>query len=116
MKTRMKIGLRDALKGGTERMLYGNLEMSFPVGSWINVNDRYLGVKFTINGETHYGWARLSVQAVPPITFTATLTGYAYETIRNKSISAGQTKETDDSSEAANATSGTLGRLALGRK
>src|SRR5262249_31773866 len=30
-------------------------------GNWVNVQNRYLGLQFNINGETHYGWARLSV-------------------------------------------------------
>jgi len=30
-------------------------------GQWLNVTDRYLGLKFKIDGKTHYGWARLSV-------------------------------------------------------
>jgi hypothetical protein len=55
-------------------------------GQWRNVKRRYLGLKFQIGGETHYGWARLNVS-----NFTGTLTGYAYETVVNKSIRAGQT-------------------------
>jgi hypothetical protein len=59
-------------------------------GPWVNVKDGYLGLKFLIDGKTHYGWARLSVQ-VQNYQITATLTGYAYETIANKGICAGQT-------------------------
>jgi hypothetical protein len=55
-------------------------------GQWKNVNRRYLGLKFQIDGKTHYGWARLNVSG-----FTGTLTGYAYETVANKRIRAGQT-------------------------
>jgi hypothetical protein len=47
-------------------------------GPWVNVKDRYLGLKFQIKGNTHYGWARLNVK-VSKTTITATLTGYAYE-------------------------------------
>ena len=50
----------------------------------------YLGLKFQIKGKTHYGWARLNVE-VSKTTITATLTGYAYETIPNKPILAGKT-------------------------
>ena len=32
-------------------------------GNWNNVKNRYLGLKFSINGQTHYGWARLNVSA-----------------------------------------------------
>jgi peptidoglycan hydrolase-like protein with peptidoglycan-binding domain len=60
------------------------------------VKNRYLGLKFSVNGETHYGWARLNVSFRAP-HITATLTGYAYETEANKAIDAGQTKETTTS-------------------
>ncbi len=56
-------------------------------GAWgIGSAKGYLGIKFQINGQTHYGWARLSIGRLP-----ATLTGYAYETIPNKPIIAGKT-------------------------
>jgi hypothetical protein len=64
-------------------------------GPWLNVSNRYLGLKFQIKGKTHYGWARLSVQ-VSYVYINATLTGYAYETTAGKSIKAGQTKEAAD--------------------
>ncbi len=67
-------------------------------GPWANggkgVKDRYLGLKFAINGKTHYGWARLNVKVGRldnEVYIKATLTGYAYETIPNKSIIAGRT-------------------------
>jgi hypothetical protein len=61
-------------------------------GHWANVSSRYLGLKFRINGKIHYGWARLSVQQ-QQFHITATLTGYAFETIPNKGIVAGQTND-----------------------
>jgi hypothetical protein len=64
-------------------------------GDWDNVTNRYLGLKFIIHGKLHYGWARLSVQ-FNGVIFTATLTGYAYETTAGKSIKAGQTKGAAD--------------------
>jgi hypothetical protein len=60
-------------------------------GKWVNVHDRYLGLKFKIQGKPHYGWARLSVQN-KLLDITGTLTGYAYETVANRPIRAGQTK------------------------
>jgi hypothetical protein len=71
---------------------------SFVHGSWANVRNRYLGLKFQIAGETHYGWARLSVQR-QRFHFIATLTGYAFEDIANTPIIAGET-----SGEAADST------------
>jgi len=59
--------------------------------------DRYLGLRFSIKGKIHYGWARLNVKVAEGSDFdiTATLTGYAYETIPNKPIVAGKIKGTD---------------------
>lgn len=80
-------------------------------GSWINVKDRYLGLKLVVHGRKHYGWARLNVQ-VANLSITAALTGYAYETIPNKPIITGKTKGPDDGVEQP----ATLGSLALGRR
>ncbi len=64
---------------------------------WANsgkgVTNRYLGLKFYLDGKPHYGWARLDVSFKPKLH--ATLTGYAYETIPNKPIIAGKTKGPD---------------------
>ncbi len=67
-------------------------------GYWVNVKNRYLGLKFKIKGKFHFGWARLSVKLVRYQGLTATLTGYAYETVPNKAIKAGQTEGPDDGS------------------
>jgi len=55
----------------------------------------YLGLKFQIKGKTHFGWARVSV-TINGWTYTTTLTGYAYETVPNEPIIAGETKGPDD--------------------
>jgi len=86
-------------------------------GSWLNVT-RYLGLKFVIKGKTHYGWARLAVSA-QRFVVTATLTGYAYETIPGKAIIAAATKGPDDAEPTATFSShtpepATLSALALG--
>jgi len=93
-------------------------------GNWVNVANRYLGLKFKICGQTHYGWARLSVSVSrQPPRVTATLTGYAYQTIPNQPIIAGNTSDSDDGMEtppasfnapAATPAPATLGLLALG--
>ncbi len=64
-------------------------------GQWTHVKNRYLGLRFMIKGKTHYGWARLNVGISRPLQFAVTLTGYAYETIPNKPIIAGQTHGKD---------------------
>jgi len=85
-------------------------------GPWRNTRNRYLGFKFLINGKVHFGWARLSID-----TDHMLLTGYAYETVANKAIVAGQTSGGDQASSANPAGNGsqvaagaTLGRLAQG--
>ena len=65
-------------------------------GNWVNVTNRYLGLRFISHGRTRYGWARLSVRIVDGTGVVGTLTGYAYETIPNQMIKAGQTKGAAD--------------------
>ena len=86
-------------------------------GPWKDVTNRYLGLKFFIHGQVHYGWAR--VTNIGSSTFT--ITGYAYETTVGKSLQAGQTSETaaDEADDTASltmpATQGpSLGMLARG--
>ena len=56
---------------------------SWSGGPWAYVTNRYVGLKFLVNGQAHYGWARLSVKLHGGPTV---LTGYAYETTPNTNI------------------------------
>jgi hypothetical protein len=68
----------------------------FYYGQWAgSTQRRYLGLKFMIDGQIHYGWARLNATGFYSNPIQATLTGYAYETIPNKPIIAGKTKGPD---------------------
>ena len=60
-------------------------------GQWKQATRLYLGFQFSIQGQTHYGWARVSVAATDQGVYAA-VTGYAYETVPNMSIVTGQTK------------------------
>lgn len=87
-------------------------------GKWKGVgSNRFLGVKFLINGKTHYGWIRLNLTIDPRIG-VATITGYAYETVPNKRIQAGIAPTTSAAKpgqvQAAMPTGASLGMLALG--
>jgi hypothetical protein len=62
---------------------YGNTY--FWLGPWANVKERYLGVKFSISGTTHFGWVRMSTYK----TSEPLISGYAYETAPNGSIKDG---------------------------
>ena len=97
-------------------------------GLWKHIVRGYLGLRFQVNGETHYGWARLSVTSrwnILPLV-KAHLTGYAYETEPDKTIAAGDMGSSsaaitgsDDAQDASmksspNPTPASLGMLSLG--
>jgi hypothetical protein len=84
---------REALMGHCLSQVGPMTSVHTSAGNWLNVQNRYLGLKFNIKGKIHYGWARLTTTAC---AFSATLTGYAYETIPNKPIVTGKTKGPDD--------------------
>lgn len=53
---------------------------------WSGENDKYLGLRFTIKGQIHYGWARLSVKS--PTQWI--VSDYAFNATPNSPILAGQ--------------------------
>jgi hypothetical protein len=87
-------------------------------GKWGLGTPHYLGVRFLINGATHYGWIRLSLSR--PDRLSGTITEYAYETVANKKIGAGATADSTDQSfdsqtqREVSTTGPSLGMLALG--
>lgn len=86
-------------------------------GYWTNAKNKYLGVKFKLSGQPHFGWLRLSFEQTG-CKITALLTGYAYETVPNKPIITGKTSEPEEVSELIGLDSPTkarsLGLLAQG--
>lgn len=111
------IGPHDGFATGSRNMAraacQGPDSTYFIYGNFANTTHRFLGLRFKLHGKTHYGWARFSsvtaVGCLPSVT--ATLTGYAYETVANKSIVAGKTSGADVITVSEPST---LGRLALG--
>ena len=113
------------LKNGVSRMAYRDQGGSQFKDPWANhglgFKHRYLGLKFQINGTLHFGWARLKI-VISNNEMQAYITGYAYETVANKSLTAGQTKEAEETSldakpaviKASTSEPRTLGALALG--
>jgi hypothetical protein len=83
---------------------------SFSDGEWKNTTNRYLALRFVINDQIHFGWARCRAKLNGNGQIEAALTGYAYETIPNKPIIAGKTKGKDVITVQA----GSLGHLARG--
>jgi hypothetical protein len=111
------VGAGEKFLTGDGKSSYGNVMVldgaygpySWSGGPWAHSTNRYLGLRFMINGQTHYGWARLSIN---DLHGPSVLTGYAYETIPNKTIIEGDTS----GAAVGTAKSGTLGALATGAK
>lgn len=89
-------------------------------GAFINITNRYLGVRFLINGKGHEGWIRMTL-ATTGDRIKGTITGYAYDTVPNEfGLAAGQlggrvgstTAPAIETPEAA--LPGSLGMLAAG--
>ncbi len=60
----------------------------FPFGAWSDTTDRYLAIRIPEGSDWLYGWVRVSV-AQDSISFT--IRDYAYNSIPNQPILAGQT-------------------------
>jgi len=66
-------------------------------GPWVNVHHRYLGLRFTISGKTHYGWAQLDESCNPQDAVNkAVLNGYAYESEPNTPLFTGRVEQQVD--------------------
>lgn len=61
--------------------------------NWCGVTDKFLGLRFNVGGNTHYGWARLDVSASGD---SFTIKDYAYNSTPGAAINAGQTLSTND--------------------
>ncbi|MFN0275389.1 MAG: T9SS type A sorting domain-containing protein [Chitinophagales bacterium] len=59
-------------------------------GAFADQDDKYLGVKFDIDGEVHYGWIRLDATVGP---VSATLKDYAYQATAETAINTAQTED-----------------------
>ena len=117
--------VQNMMVSSSATQLFGGFYSTRQYGEWgrgRKFEGPYLGFKFTVGGQVHYGWARVAVKITFPLDVTATLTGYAYETVANRPIITGFTAGTLD--EAAGVESevestqapgaATLGQLARG--
>lgn len=70
----------------TNTMAY-NVDSANPYNeNWNGVTDKYLGLKFVVGGNTHYGWARLDSYAIGD---SIVLKDYAFEATPNVGILTG---------------------------
>jgi len=67
-------------------------------GMWANAGQKFMGVKFKIGENIHYGWVRLSVSH---LCTNFTVYDYAYEDEPGKAIKAGDTgiRQSDETTE-----------------
>ncbi len=124
LRSGAKIGPANHFRGPrfgimAQHRISSQYHMSTWRGPWIKdsrgLKDRYLGLKFIHTDGIHFGWARFSI-VIGKTGLQAVLNGYAYETIPNKPIIAGETRGADTVLPEADATPATLGKLAQGRK
>lgn len=84
----------DSISGTTPGWQYGSIFRQYlavdnsPVtGNWGGLSDKFLGIKFKIGTNTHYGWARLSLDAAISML---TIKDYAYQATPDLGIVAGE--------------------------
>lgn len=83
--------------GGTQYMavVYGAITYA----NWVGATDKYLGVRFNIGADVHYGWVRLSVTADAD---SIIIKDYAYEILPGVGLTAGQLTGMHDQSALGN--------------
>lgn len=115
-----------AFKGGHQTIgyavygSYNGVKSGSARGAFVKITNKYLGVRFQLNGQMHEGWIRMTLSTTGD-RIKGTITGYAYDTVPNETgLAAGQlggrvgstTATAKDSPETA--LPGSLGMLAAG--
>jgi len=75
-----------AVLGQYNSAIYSTTSFFSSGGNWINITDRYLGVRLIENTDTLYGWIRMDVN----IKDSMVIKDFAYNTIPNEQILAGE--------------------------
>jgi hypothetical protein len=112
-----KFARSSGFQGSTSTSRRTRVPNSQHKGPWWNVQDGYVGVAFTIGHAIHYGWIRLSLTGSYH-SFQTTMTGFAYETVANQTIYAGQLSDEEASAtgDSVPQAQPALGMLALGSR
>ncbi|MBK9401480.1 MAG: T9SS type A sorting domain-containing protein [Bacteroidetes bacterium] len=71
----------------------GGLSNDTVWGLWDSLSDYYLGLRLLLSGQIHYGWVRLRVDVTESYA-SLIVKNYAYNTVPNQAILAGQTVAT----------------------
>jgi len=78
------------LGDGWGSLLYGYWEDSGEFGNWTGIQeDKYLGIKFEIDNNFHYGWIHLTTIIYDYDDMEFTVKGFAYNTVADEGIEAG---------------------------
>ena len=105
----------DFYRGGNVAMAGSyRRHVTYSWGAWQGGTFGFLGLEFQIDGQAHYGWAAIIITS--PFhagLFAGVIKGYAYNTVPNQPIRAGQKSNTDVIGEILPQPA-TLGLLALG--
>jgi hypothetical protein len=120
-----KIGSSRSFASQRDLMCTAYLGLDYYFGSWMPfATNRYLGVRFTLNGKPHFGWVRMNTTwRETKEGIKGLITGYAYQTQPETAIAAGDRgdgKSVDPTSDSIPESSGSenrpasLGTLALG--
>lgn len=72
----------------TAKITYMGVPNTYERGLWDNVQDKYMAVRFKINGNSHYGWVRMDVNDNGD---EVVIKSYAYNSTANASLNAGAT-------------------------
>jgi hypothetical protein len=120
-----KIGSSRSFDLQIDLMCTAYLFLDYYFGSWMpSATNRYLGVRFTLNGTPHFGWVRLNTTwREGKGGIKDLITGYAYQTQPGTAIAAGDRGDNKGIGPAADSISessssenrpASLGALALG--
>ena len=93
----LAMNLNDSISSGLSFSSFGYLRRNTSggpctgtFGVWSYSIDRYLGLKLIVGANTYYGWARMQIDVVTGIP-SCTIKDYAYKSIPNQPILAGDT-------------------------
>jgi len=111
------------LAGSQSQWAFRKPKADTDTGLWQGIQYAYLGLKFVVNGEVHYGWARIKFDYPAAFSsgvhkiqgmFTGTISGYAYQATPNQPIITGQTSDNNNAALSNAETPANMHTLHLG--
>ncbi|MCU0433195.1 MAG: T9SS type A sorting domain-containing protein [Bacteroidia bacterium] len=85
--------IQQSAQNGNLYLGYVNVSGNYTIGQWPGLSDKFMGVRFTVNNQPHYGWVRLSLSIGSD---SLLIKDYAYNSQPNQYIIAGQTVITSE--------------------